>query len=338
MQPNRTLFFGIVGLAVVIVAGMFAAIFLLGDSLNLPTGRQPANIQVVAAASIKPWAEQAAQAFNQSQPDVRVEIVEASGLIPRDQFNPGDPQAIPPAAWLAEATFVVEMAGLNDLPFTGVQSVASDSLAWGAFNNRLESLAGPGDALTWEAVHNSAVAPNSTLKLVVASPVNTAEGLAALMSAAAAHLNTQTLSGAAVKQAEPWLSETFKESARGSFTLGPQPAEAFATRGPSIGDAGILSMASWQRAGLQNRPDFTITPAAPNISLDFPFAIYAGSRATPQGQQAAAAFKDFLLGQARQDTLAEQHLEPAGAVVSGVQVNGDAALTLLRWAELELAR
>ncbi len=336
MQQNKTLFFAIITVAILVVIGMFGVVFFLADSLSLPAVQEKIAIRVVAAPSIKPWLDQAAEAFNQSNADIQVEVIEASSLIPETEFQTGSSQEEPPAAWLAEATFVVEMAGSRDLQFDNLQSVANSSLAWGAFNNRREAFNQKYGSLNWIAIHQNAVEPDSALKLVIASPANSAEGLAALGSAAAAHLDLLTLSRTEVRQAEPWLNETFKESARGSLTLGPQPAEAFATRGASVGEAGLVSLASWRRAGLQNRPDFTITPAEPDVNLDYPFAIWTGSRITPEAQQAAAAFRDFLLSESQQNLLADHFFERAEAAVPGVKINGEAGLTLLRWAELEL--
>ena len=149
-------------------------------------------------------------------------------------------------------------------------------------------------------------------------------------------MNKQTLSNADVTQARPWLSETFKDNTK----LPPKPAEAFAsTQGRSIGDVGLLSRASWQRVGLQNRPDdFTLIPAQPDIRLDYPFAIWAGSQATPANQQAAAQFRDYLLDDTQQQVLAEFSFEPAGTLTTTVEIDGPAAWALLRFAEQELTR
>jgi hypothetical protein len=336
MQQNRTLFFIIIGLAVVAVVGMVLIRPLVAEPLNLPTSPQEITIQVVVAPSIKPWVDRAAQDFNQANPKTQVETISAENLIPESEFTASTPQAIPPAAWLAEATFVVHMAS-NSADFNDLRSVASTSLAWGAFKNRQDEFSQKYGGLTWEALHSNAIEPDSMLKVVIASPRNTAEGLAALISATAAHLNTQSLSSANASSAEPWLTETLKESARTSLNLGPKPAEALATRGASIGDAGILTLASWRSAGLQNRPDFSITPLQPNVILDYPFAIWAGNQATPESQQAAAAFRDFLLAETQQSALADFFLDRAGADTStSIQVDGQAALALFRWAEREL--
>lgn len=336
MQQNKTLFFAIIGLAILALVGMFVgAYFFLGDSLDLAVTQSPVAIRVAVAPAIKPWAEQAAQQFNGQNSGAQVEIIETGSLIPESLFS-SDPQADPPAAWLAEAGFVLDLAGNSGLSFEDPRSVAGTELAWGAFNTRLTAFAEDYGPLSWAAVHDSAARADSSLKIVIAAPHHSAEGLAALISAAAAQAGSRSLTAEQARQAESWLSETLPDSARGSLTLGPKPAEAFATRGASIGDVGILALASWQSAGLADRPDFTITPAQYPVTLDYPFAIWAGSRATPEEQQAAAAFRDFLLSQRSQEQLAGFHFSPAGtASADSVQVEPAAALTLLRWAERE---
>lgn len=329
-MQSKTPFFIIIGAAIITVAGMVLAWFLYSDTLEPIDTGPSVTIQVVAAPAIKPWVDQAAKEFNQANKN-QVEIISANELIPETQFT-GNPQVQPPAAWLAEASFVVDMD--NDMQFADTQSVAGDSLAWGTFLADDFSRRG---GLNWDTLHQRAVEPNSTLKVVIASPQNSAAGIAALASAAAAHLGKQTLTSADVSSAEPWLTDTLKESARTSLNLGPKPAEAFATRGASIGDAGILGAASWQEAGLQNRPDFTTTPPQPNVNLDYPFAIWTGNHATPEAQAAAQAFRDFLLSEAQQQTLADFHLNRAGTnEPDSVQLDGPAALALFRWAEREL--
>ena len=129
MQQSKTPFFVIVGLAIVVVIGMFLARSFLAESLDLPTEAQEITIRVVVAPSIKPWVDQAAQDFNQANPKTQVEIITADSLIPESQFT-SDPQSAPPAAWLAEATFIVETDG--SMQFNDIRPVASTSLAWPA--------------------------------------------------------------------------------------------------------------------------------------------------------------------------------------------------------------
>ena len=337
MQPNKTLFFTIIGLAVIVVVGMFVAVFLFwGDTPALPTMPGETTIRVVAAPSIKDWASAAAAEFNRTNSQTQVEIISADNLIPEEQFKVTATQGDPPAAWLAEATFVVEMAGERGLQFeANPRPVASSSLAWGAFTDKLTQFTQKYGELSWQTVHAKAVAPGDFLTLVIASPANRAEGLAALASATAAHLGQSTITSNDVDQARPWLSETLRDNTR----IPPRPAEAFASsQGRSIGDMGLLSRVAWQNNGLDKRTDFSLTLAQPDVQLDYPVAIWTGSQSSPAGQQAAAQFRDFLLSANQQQALANFGLEPAAALTTTVKVDGSAGWALLRFAEQELNR
>ncbi len=63
MQQSKTIFFGIIGLAVVVVVGMAIVGSFLTDSLDLPTNSGEIEIQIVVAPAIKPWVDQAAREF-----------------------------------------------------------------------------------------------------------------------------------------------------------------------------------------------------------------------------------------------------------------------------------
>jgi hypothetical protein len=335
MQQNKSLFFGIIALAIIIVIGMGAAVYFFADSLNLSTGQPQTAIEVVAPAALEPWVAQAALEFNRQNSATQVTVSTVDGLLPENKFPAADPQATPPAAWIAPASFLAELAKNQGQSFTAEgQSVAGTSLAWGAYSDKEATLTEKYGPLSWDSLHAKAVAPGDFLTLVIASPTNSAEGLGALISAAAAHLGKESLTGADVRQAMSWLTETLADNSR----TPPKPAESFATaQGRSIGDAGLLSMASWRQPGLHQKNDFLITPATPPIRLDYPFLIWQGRGATEAGQQAAAAFRDFLLMPAQQSKLTDYYFDPASPAATGaVQADGDAALALLRWAEREL--
>ncbi len=327
MQQNKTLFFGIIGLAVVIVVVVLLVRFLLPRQLDLPLGQKKVSIRLIAAPSLKPWLDSAARAFNESHPDTQVEIIAANSLIPTAQFQ--GQQA--PAAWLAEAAFVADLAANSGLKFNPGRSVAGTALTWGAFKDKQDMFAQKYGGLTWDGMHAKAISPEDRLTLVLASPQNSAEGLAALISAAANHLKKDSLTGADINQAETWLAETLVENT----TTPPKPAEAFAgTMGRSIGEAGLLSLASWRAAGLDKKAEFSLTPAQPGITLDYPLLIRAEAPATEQ--EAARAFTDFLLEESQQSALAALGVERAGAAPGGVKADAAAVLALQRWAERSL--
>ncbi|RME79026.1 MAG: hypothetical protein D6784_01490 [Chloroflexi bacterium] len=327
MRPNKSLFFVIVGLAVAAVAAMVGAVFLYADALNVPTVQETIHIRVVVAPSARDWADAAARQFNQANRGVQVKIIEAGDLLPEQEFT-ADP---PPAAWLAGADFAVPMAqdrGLRFLP--DPRPVASTSLAWGGYTDKLDAFSQQYGSLSWDSLHAKATAPDDLLTLVIASPTNSPEGLAALISAVAAHTGKTSLSSADVSQTLPWLSETLTENTR----TPSQPAERFATaQGRSIGDLGLLSLAAWRQAGLHQRSDFRLVPAEPAVYLPLTFAIYDGRGATPEGQKAAAQFRDFLLSPEVQARLSDYGFDPPQTGTPGVQIDGQAALSLFRWAQ-----
>jgi hypothetical protein len=188
-------------------------------------------------------------------------------------------------------------------------------------------------SLNWENLHAKAVSPGDFLKLVIASPHDTAEGIAALISATAANLKTEKIDANSVSTANTWLTETLGNR---SAQTPPTPAEAFASvQGRTLGDVGILSMTSWKNAGLQGRSDFTLTPVEPNVTLDYPFVILTGPQVRPEAQAAANNFRQFLLSPEQQAKLADFFLDPASAPPGPVQVQADASAVerLLSWAD-----
>lgn len=324
-MQNKALFFGIIALAILIVIGLLVSRFFLADRLDLALAEK-VSIRIVAAPAVRQWASDAAKTFNQRNPNTQVEIVEAQALVPAAQFRPGG-STPPPAAWLAEASFVVAMAPDNGLQFNDPVSVASSGLAWGAFQSKQDEFNQKYGGLSWQGLHAKAVSPDNGLRFLLASPGITAEGLAALISATAAFSQKQEISGNDVSQADQWLSETFSDNAWTPAT----PADNFATMGVSAGDAGILTMASWHKSHLNEKPGFVFVPAQPNVNLDYPLAIF--SQAEPAAQQAAAAFRAFLLEENQQAALAPFFLDRASAAQPGVKADGAATLRLLNLAQ-----
>jgi hypothetical protein len=234
---------------------------------------------------------------------------------------------------LPEATFVAALAKEQGVQFDDAQSVASASLAWGGYKDKLAQFNQTYGDLTWENLRRKAVAPGDFLKLVIASPQDSGEGLAALLSATAASGQSGTISGNSVSAANDWLTETLGD---GNAQTPPRPAEAFASvQGRTLGDVGLLSMASWQRAGLQNKADFMLTPAEPKVTLDYPLVILTGPQVPPEAQETARKFRQFLLDPAQQGKLANSFFDPATSAPAQNSIQADAAGVdrLLGWTE-----
>ena len=323
MQSNKTIFFSIIGLSIGAVIIMALVRAFLFDSLDLPAAPGKVDIEVVVAPSIKPWVDQLARNYNQANSDAQVRVVAAGELVPA-KFISTNPQQTPPAAWLAEASFVVDLAGRQGLQFEQAQSVAGAELAWGMYNSKLDEFNQSYGTLNWESIH--AKGSTEGLKLIIASPQNGAEGLAALISATAAHVGKDSLTASDVSTADGWLTETFGNR---NTQIPATPATDFATKGVSAGDIGILTMASWRANKLTERADFTVNPTQPAVALDYPFVIWSG--ASSDAKSTALAFQNFLLQSGSQTALGQYAFEAAGSVSNGVQINGEAVQRLLDW-------
>jgi hypothetical protein len=222
------------------------------------------------------------------------------------------------------------MARNDGLQFDDPQSIASTTLAWGGYQDKLAQFKQNYGDLTWQNLHAKATGPDG-LKLVIASPQNSAEGIAALASATAGYLDTQTLSSGDIDAADAWLTETLGER---NANTPPTPAESFASaQGRTLGDAGLLSLAAWRKAKLDQSADFLVSPAEPNVTLDYPFAIWRGAQANPEAQEAARSFRNFLLEKAQQNRLADFFFEPATTGPNGVQLDSATAARLQSWAD-----
>lgn len=323
MQSNKTLFFSIIGLSFVAVFVMVLARSFLFDSLDLPAAPGKVDIDIVVAPALKPWVDQLARDYNQANPDAQVRVMAADELIPAE-FATTNPQQTPPAAWLAEASFVVDLAGRQGLQFEQAQSVAATGVAWGAYNSKLDEFKQGYGELNWENIH--AKGSTEGLKLVIASPQNSAEGLAALISATAAHLRKNSLTANDISAAGDWLTETFGNR---NTQIPATPATDFATKGISAGDIGILTMASWRANKLAEKADFILNSTQPAVTLDYPLVIWSG--ASPDAKATAKAFQDFLLQSGSQTSLGQYAFDPASSGPGSVQIDGEAVQRLLDW-------
>ena len=151
MQQNRAVFFVIIGVAVLVVIGMIVGTFYMFGSVGEVSPLQSeVSIEVAAAPTIYPWVEDAAIAFNQSHPKVQVSVIETTDLIPEARFRSTNAQSPPPAAWIADASFILALGQNKGLSFQDAQSVAGSPLAWGAYTDKLEQFNQTYGELNWD--------------------------------------------------------------------------------------------------------------------------------------------------------------------------------------------
>ncbi|MEZ4663062.1 MAG: hypothetical protein R2911_36400 [Caldilineaceae bacterium] len=345
LRRQKTLFFTIVGIAVVVVIFMLAAERM--QLVSLPSRAVVTTpIRVAMPAPLAQWARAAADDFNRRNADAAVTIIEISGMSAAQSYGQQSAAQLP-EVWTPDAAFVLAIGRDEGAPFALQPDFAQEGslvhtdLAWGAFDSRAHSLG----SVDWSTVGRAAAAENWSqlggqqnwgfFKLTIASPTHSAEGLAALLSAAASYHQHAAVTRADVVDGAfvQWLTPVV-DSVPNFATLGADPAKALATRGPSVGDVGLLSGASWQRslAGLQKWEAFDISAPAYTVRLDYPYALR--TNLTDAERDMAARFYNYLLD--RTDELAAEGFT-AEATNSATQVVAEdqAVLALLRWAERE---
>ncbi|MEZ4705804.1 MAG: hypothetical protein R3A44_01280 [Caldilineaceae bacterium] len=345
LRRQKTLFFTIIGVAIAVVIFTLAAERM--QLVSLPSRAVVQTpIRVAMSPQLVPWARQAATDFGQRNADAVVSIVEISGMSAAQSYGQQSAAQLP-EVWAPEAAFVLAIGRDEGAPFQVPSDLAQSGsliqtdLTWGAFGSRAQSLG----AVDWQNVGRAAATESWSqlggqqswgfFKLTIASPTRSAEGLAALLSAAAAYHGRAEVTRADVVDGPfvQWLTPIV-ESVPNFATLGADPAKALATRGPSVGDVGLLSGASWQRslASLQKWEDFVISAPTYTVRLDYPYALRTDLSSAEQ--EMAARFFDFLLE--RTDQLAaEGFTAEAANGATPVVADEQAVLALFRWAERE---
>lgn len=338
LRKNRIPFFFIIGLALVVTLGALA-LERLGIYTLPSRAVERTTIQVAIPSNLAAWARDEAENFNARNADANVQTVSINGLTAFERYS-GSPVDSLPHGWMPDASFIAAIAVDEGLAFeVAEESIVSTELIWGAYADRAQAL----NSLDWNAVHEAAVtgtwaglggdAQWGNFKLTIASPTGSAEGLGALIAAAAEYHDTESLTREQL--ADPgftqWMREIV-ESVPNFNTLGPNPAESLATRGPSVGDVGFLSEAAWihSQSGLERWGDFVTQDSRYPVSLDYPFLVR--TNADPAEQELARRFARYLKGQV--EDLGEGYQNGAEAPL-GNQMDGRATLVLLRWAERE---
>lgn len=345
LRRQKTLFFTIIGIALLALGLIVAAEQL--QIFSLPS-RAVTKIpmRVAVPPTLAQWARGAASEFNQRHADAEVAIVEMSGMSAAQSYGQQATAQLP-EVWIPEATFVLTIARDEGAPYTTPGELAQGSsliqtdLTWGAFESRAQSLEG----VDWSTVGRAASLRSwaqlggdanwGFFKLTIASPTRSAEGMAALLSAAAAYHNRAELARADVVDGAflQWLTPIV-DSVPNFATLGSDPAKAMATRGPSVGDVGLLAGASWQRSleSLQSWENFVVSPPAYTVRLDYPYTTRTDLSSAQE--EMAVRFYSFLGD--RVDQLEVEGFN--GDATSGATVvaaNEQAVLALFRWAERE---
>ena len=332
---TKIVFFVIMGLAAILVIGVFIIEQFAGFTLPTRSGEQVA-IQLAAPPELFTWVSEAAAEFGRNNPQQTIQVIELEGLDANSRLASRNPEEIIDA-WIAEADFVLGMAG-DRLPFEQQATpVAQTQLVWLA-KNTYPSLQ---DTLDWDTVHRAAInatdwrdmGGDNLFDLALSSPDSNIEGLATIISALASHRQTSDLQGASVIDREfwDWLNEILDAVPNRNRS----PREQF-SQTPSPIDAGILLEHELSQL---DQAQFIQTHPGYNLILTYPYTIRNDNTLenSDSRRRVAEQFRAYLLSDTQQQKLADFGFAPVGDVTAGqsIQIDADTAEALWNQAKFQ---
>jgi len=237
MNRTRIIFFVIIGLAIVIVLG--------GVVLNLVTNQQEPlqpevsdevlEIHIVSALPVAEWVQEAAHQFNaeghtlEGRP-IHVTVTPMDGLTAKGRYEREEMDPLP-TAWIPDSRYLVELVNAaykerlgRDVFLTDgeyrARPLAISLLTWGIYDSRAKVLEDQYGELSWQAIHDAAIAPGGWgelggqnewgyFKLAISNPRKNISGLAAMVAAAGEYFGKTNITVEDVTDPafQAWLSE-----------------------------------------------------------------------------------------------------------------------------------
>jgi hypothetical protein len=351
MSRTRTIFFVIIGLALILILGGVAAFLLLEPSGVNPAAvsgdaGSPIEVHIVAALSVEPWVNQAATQFNaenhalEGRP-IQVTVTAMDGLAAMGRYEREEMDPFP-TAWIPDSRYLVELVNATYKTKLGRDVFLSDGeyrarpiaislFAWGIYESRAGVLQQTYDQVNWLTIHDAAIAPGGWreiggsgewgyFKLIVPHPRKNIGGLAAMISAAGEYYDMSAIDVEDVTNPEfqAWLKELMG-SVSDYSSLGAYPGENLALFGYSAGDGGQLLESDLliNMAGSMNRwePLRILYPKYVTW-FDFPFTVWIGPETTALEKNAALEFEKYLLSPEVQAQAVNYGLRPVSGQIS----------------------
>ncbi|HZY45010.1 MAG TPA: hypothetical protein VFF70_09705 [Anaerolineae bacterium] len=347
MNRTRWIFFGVIGVAIAIIA-----ISLIARSVNsnpvgpaAPSG--PLEVRIVVALPIEPWVTAAANQFNTENHQldnnkIHVTIIPMDGLTALSRYDSAAFDPVP-TAWIPDSRYLVELANAaykdrlgRDVFLTDgeyrAKPIALSLFAWGIYGSRARVLETKFNEINWLTLHDAAIASGGWpelggepawgfFKLVVPNPRKNVGGLAAMVAAAGEYYNRPDISVADVTKPDfqKWLKELMSSvtdiSGASAYT-----AEDFALLGYSVGDGGQMLESDLlaNMAGISNRWKDPLVVRYPKFVtwFDFPFSVWIGPETSAQEKNAALEFEKYLLSAPVQQKAVSYGLRPVNADVT----------------------
>jgi ABC-type Fe3+ transport system substrate-binding protein len=337
-QIARYVAFGYFAVVAIAAALQFAGLTQFAAPLDVipAPARPPIVVNLVYSSEQREWLSAAAQQFAASGPTLRGRPIQltlqdrgsqaiVAGI---DQLKP---VAIIPAgsAQIAALSLsnAAKLAGGPSAP----QPIALSPLVLVGWKERADLLFPAGTADIWARLHDAILKPNwgdpslggkpewGPVKLGHASPRTTNGGSEALTLLAYAYSQKAqglTLGDVGKPEFQAWLKEF--ESGVADF---PDSTDAlfssFLARGPSAYDV-VVAYENQAVMGIERARkwgDLRVVYPPATVLADHPFAILEADWVTPEQQEAARMFRDYLLGEPAQRLALHYGFRPANAAV-----------------------
>ena len=343
MSRTRIVFFVVIALAVLIVAGALVWQSVSsppGDTLALPDAPDKLEVRVVCALPVEPWVQEAARQFNDGKHEledipIEVTIIPMDGWTAKGRLERGEMEPLP-AAWIPENRHLVDLVNVTykerlgrDVFLTDgeyrARPIAVSLLVWGIYESRASVLEAAYGDITWQAIHDAAMLPGGWkeiggeddwlyFKLAISNPRKNISGLEALIAAAGEHYDSTSIGPDEVGSAgfQEWMEEIL--SSMSDLSGGAYTVNDLALFGYSTGDAGQLleSDLLTNMAGIQTRWADPLRIYYPKYVtwFDFPFTVWMGPETSALEKNAALEFEKFLLSEDMQRDALARGLRP----------------------------
>jgi hypothetical protein len=349
MNRTRIIFFVIIGLAVLIIAGGLIWNQLAQQPEPIGPGPETGNatleVQVVSALPVAEWVQEAARQFNSEQHvleghPIHVTVTPMDGLTAQGRYERDEMDPLP-TAWIPDSRYLVELVNAAYKERLGRDVFLTDGeyrarplvislLAWGIYDSRAEVLESKYGEISWHTIHDAALAPGGWaelggqpdwgyFKLAISNPRKNVSGLQAMVAAAGEYYGRTTIAVADVTNPEfqAWLGEIM--SSMSDLSGGTYTVADLALFGYTTGDAGQLLESDLlvNMQGIQTRWADPLRIVYPEYVtwFDFPFTVWMGPETSALEKNAALEFEKVLLSEQVQQKALAYGLRPANPQV-----------------------
>ena len=355
MNRTRIIFFAIVGLAVLIIAGglIWNQLSKEPSLIEVEDDDQVLEVRIVSALPIAEWVQSAARDYNAGQHTleghpIHVTVTPMDGLTAKGRYEREEMDPLP-TAWIPDNRYLVELVNASykerlgrDVFLTDgeyrARPLAISLLAWGIYDSRAEVLEDRFGEISWHTIHDAAIAPGGWgelggesdwgyFKLAISNPRKNISGLSAMVAAAGEYYGKTNITVEDVTNPEfqTWLGEIM--SSMSDLSGGTYTVADLALFGYTTGDAGQLLESDLlvNMQGIQTRWADPLRIVYPEYVtwFDFPFTVWMGPETTALEKNAALEFQKYLLSESVQKEALAYGLRPANP---NVPVTGEGSL------------